>query len=249
VTNIKKCAVGRKGGADGIFVPMKLAWLLGAFATFCGILSAQTKRAVIVGIDEYFTSKDAAKYLPSEFTRKRIAAVKGKPSRGSVPTLDGAYNDAGQMKAMLIARFGFKETDIVMLPNDRQKATAENILGELQRHLIDAAQRNDISVFYYAGHGSRIVNSLTSNVGGLDSTIIPQDSLLGVPDIRSKELARIYAQAPAKGIHLTVIQDSCYSGGGARGPFGATKTRAQPPDEGVSVAEKFEGELPEDKAW
>jgi hypothetical protein len=221
--------------------------LLTVFALFSATLSAQTRRAVIVGIDEYLTPAKVPGYQPSVTTSKRLSTVRGKPSRESLTTLDGAYNDATQMKTMLISRFGFKESDIVMLPNERQKATAENILGELQRHLIDEAQKNDISLFYYAGHGSRILNSLTTNVGGLDSTIIPQDSLLGVPDIRSKELARIYAEAPVKGIHLTVIQDSCYSGGGARGPFGATKSRAQPADEKVSVAEKFEGDLPEDR--
>src|SRR5207253_1499509 len=78
------------------------------------------------------------------------------------------------------------------------------------------------------------------------STIIPADTLLGVPDIRSKELARIYVRAPAKDVQLTVVQDSCFSGGGARGLLPLGKLRVQEPDSQVSVDEKLEGRKPEE---
>ncbi len=97
-----------------------------------------------------------------------------------------------------------------------EQATAENILTRLKTHLIDKAKPGDISIFYFSGHGSQIKNLSTEKSRGLDVTIIPADYFRGVPPVRDKELARIYRQVP-KGVSLTVIQDNCFSGGGARG--------------------------------
>ena len=111
---------------------------------------------------------------------------------------------------------------------------------------IDAAA-GDISLFYYAGHGSQIVNKLTNEADGLDETIVPADAIAGTPDIRDKELARIYRAAVRKHVVLTVIQDSCHSGSGARGLWNARgKIRElprdgryveDPPDPGVKAPE------------
>jgi hypothetical protein len=72
--------------------------------------------------------------------------------------------------------------------------------------------------FYYAGHGSRIANTLAKNSSGMDSTLVPADTLLGAPDIRSKELDRIYLQARKRNVEFTAVEDSCFSGAGTRGP-------------------------------
>jgi len=209
---------------------------------------AEVRRALLVGIDQYIQPGSQPGYRLSEANRKRLQAVQGTPSRRSLGKLDGAVNDAAAMKEMLIERFGFDERNIIVLPNANQEASADNILQLLQSYLIDQAKPGDVSLFYYAGHGSRIRNRApqNGNTSGLDSTIIPADALLGVPDIRSKELARIYAQAPKKGVTLTVIQDSCYSGGSSRG-IAARKIRAEPADGGVSVNETLPGPLPEDQ--
>jgi hypothetical protein len=207
------------------------------------LAQAETRRALLVGINQYPAAQ--ANYKFSDQTRKRLAAVKGKPSRKSLVELEGAYNDAQQMRQILIDHFGFLPQNIVLLPDGKERATADNILKELQTRLIDNTQPGDISFFFYAGHGSRIANSSTENPSGMDTTIIPEDALQGVPDIRSKELAKIYAQARARQISLTVIQDSCFSGGGSRGPFGAGKTRVEPADSGVSVDERLDVPLPE----
>jgi hypothetical protein len=83
----------------------------------------------------------------------------------------------------------------------------------------------------------------------MDSTIVPADTLLGVPDIRSKELDRIYlqARAPNKDVQLTVVQDSCFSGAGTRGVRPAGRARAVDSDDKVSVAEALDGPLPEEQ--
>ncbi len=112
---------------------------------------------------------------------------------------------------------------------------------------MDAAKPGDVSFFYYAGHGSRIRNTLTTNSSGMDSTLIPADTLLGVPDIRSKELDRIYLQARKKNVEFTVVEDSCFSGAGTRGPRPGGRIRATPPDTKVYVAETMDGPLPEEQ--
>jgi len=208
------------------------------------ISHAEVRRALLVGIDAYMPP--APGYKPSEMTRVRLKAIHGSPSRLKLDSLKGAFNDAQSIKEMLIQKFGFEESKVIVLPNPKQAATADNILGLLQSFLIDAAQAGDMSLFYYAGHGSRIRNMATKNASGFDSTIVPADALLGVPDIRSKELARIYAQAPRKHVALTVIQDSCFSGAASRGAMARNRLRAQPPDLAISVNEILDGPLPED---
>jgi Caspase domain len=211
-----------------------IAYLLLAL---CGDLFAQTRRAVLVGIDQYTRPSLGVSYELSPRTRARLSRISGTPSRKDLMNLDGAVNDARQLHDLLIRQYAFRPENTLLLTNE--EATADHILDRLQSFLIDAAQPGDISVFYYAGHGSRILNKLTENRSGMDSTIIPADALLGVPDITSKELARIYAQAPKKSVQLTVIQDSCFSGGGARGIF-PRKTREQAEDTQVWIADRLD---------
>jgi len=222
--------------------------LFAALAALALPARAEVRRALIVGIDRYLQPADHPDYKLSDRARVRLKAIQGTPGRRIIPKLDGASNDARAMKEILIERFGFDESNIIVLPGSDREASADNILQLLQSHLIDAAQPGDVSLFYYAGHGSRIRNraAKNENTSGIDSTIVPADALLGVPDVRSKELARIYAQAPKKGITLTVIQDSCYSGGMSRG-IAARKIRAAPGDDEISVDETLTGPLPEDQ--
>jgi hypothetical protein len=213
-----------------------------------GMAHAEVRRALLVGIDDYIQPAQAQGYQPSERTRVRLKAIDGSPSRRKLDRLEGAFNDAKAMKEILIERFGFEESNVIILPNPSQPATADNILGLLQTLLIDQAQQGDVSLFYFAGHGSRIRNTAARNDNptGFDSTIIPADALAGVPDIRGKELARIYAQAAKKHVTLTVIQDSCFSGAASRGSVARNRIRAQPPDLGISVNETLDVPLPED---
>lgn len=218
----------------GILAALLILWM--------GQAQGEVRRALLVGIDEYM--QPGGQPVPQVTNR----GVRGTPSRKSLDKLAGAHRDAEALKQLLVERFGFEEHNVILLPDKDRPATADNILATLQTHLIDSGAPGDISLFYFAGHGSRIRNRAAGNPNpdGLDSTIVPADALLGVPDIRSKELARIYAQAPKKGVMLTVIQDSCYSGGSARGPVAARRVRSQPPDTGIWVEETLEGPLPED---
>jgi hypothetical protein len=206
---------------------------------------AQTRRALLVGIDHYLRPGTPAAPALSAKTKTRLAQVQGRPSRSNFPDLEGAVNDAVQLREVLINKYKFDPKNIILLKDS--EATADRILDTLQTHLVDAAKPGDVSFFYYAGHGSRIRNTLTKNSSGMDSTLVPVDTLLGVPDIRSKELDRIYLQARKKNVELTVVEDSCFSGAGTRGPRPANRTRAVDPNDNVVVSEALEGPLPEDQ--
>jgi Caspase domain len=125
---------------------------------------------------------------------------------------------------------GFEDGNIIVLKN--QQATGDAILINLRHHLIDSAKAGDVSLLFFAGHGSRIRNLALRDEeapGRMDTAIVPYDAPLGVPALRNKELAAIYKGVPA-GVSLTVIQDNCYSGGGARGLAPPLATREAPDD-------------------
>lgn len=159
-----------------------------------------------------------------------------RPTAGNIPTgrrfsnLTGAVNDAREFAALLQSNQFDRENIKLLLERD---ATARNILDRFGRHLIDASTcRGDISVFYYSGHGSEIRNVArpANSVDAFDQTLVPYDAPDGAPDIRDKELVRLYAAAARKGITLTVIADSCHSGGLSRGAATFARPKDLAPD-------------------
>jgi hypothetical protein len=144
--------------------------------------------------------------------------------------------DATNYRQILIDRYGFSPENIVFLTdkahakNPTEVATAKRILDTFQSLLVDAAKAGDISVFIYAGHGSRMRNLGSDEPDKMDQTLVPADSEDGAPDIRDKELARLYRKAADKKVLLTIIADSCHSGGISRGAGNPPVTREAPPD-------------------
>lgn len=189
------------------------------------------RRALLVGINDYSASRFGAPRNPA-------------PDRDWAD-LNGAVNDAEGMREMLIALYGFEERDVVVLAN--QDATRAAILDALQRHLVKPAAKGDVLLFYYAGHGSRVRNSLSEEADRMDESLVPADGRAGAPDIRDKELRPLFNAMLDKGARLTVILDNCYSGSGARGlPTGARSRsiKADPRD----VADRLRpGPRPEDR--
>ena len=209
-----------------------LVVLLG-IASLC---HGETRRALLVGINEYLPDGGAAvkEFKP---TALRPIPVVGAPLRGGLPKLNGSVNDAPQMAQVLEERFGFQAQNVKLLTNG--EATADRILGTLKSFLVEQAAAGDVSLFYYAGHGSRMRNTKSDVDSKQDSTILAADASIGVPDIRGKELARIYRLAVAKHVTLTVIQDSCFSGSGARGLYTDVIQRYAPPDDNRYVEDGF----------
>lgn len=191
---------------------MRIACLALALAVLAAAspAPAQTRRALLVGIGRY----------PE-------GAARG--ARGGWSSLDGAVNDVAAVRDLLVARFGFRPQDIALLTDG--EATREAILQGFRRTLVDPARPGDLGVFYYAGHGSWMKNSLSREPDRRDETIVPVDGR----DIRDKELARLMAEAARRSLRLTAVFDSCHSGSIARGLAQGPKVRALPPEPGADA--------------
>ncbi len=205
---------------------------------------AQTRRALVIGIDTYQPSGTAAKH--------DAGCTYGRCELGTFENLEGAVNDAQSIADILTGpKFGFPADNVVMLTNPAPRrvrpgvvtlpadqTTRDGILAVMKKYLVDVPQAGDTVVFYYAGHGSLRVNSAGEKLtvrdeGGklvyVDSTLVPSDAYKGGYDVRDREMTRIFTAALDKGIHLTVIFDSCHSGGSTRGLV-AGRQRALPYD-------------------
>jgi hypothetical protein len=150
------------------------------------------RRALVIGIDLYDPLKSGRRWL----------------------NLDGCTNDAVSIKEILQSRFDFQGKDIEILKN--QEAKRDAILSGFD-NLLKYSSKGDVAVIFYAGHGSQVKNSASSENDKRDESIVPADSYLGAQDIRDKELARIFNQFIEKGVILTVIFDCCHSGSIGRG--------------------------------
>ncbi len=180
-----------------------------------------TKRALLIGINHYERPqpRDSQATSASDHAEKQLHvtakhSVASPSGRTYFIDLHGPKNDVRAMKELLTAKYGFAERNVTMLED--QQATREGILKALNDFL-NAATPGDACVFYYAGHGSRVRNTKGGEPDNYDESLVPFDSNIGAPDIRDKELARIYIKAIKRGIQLTAVFDSCHSGSIGRG--------------------------------
>lgn len=162
--------------------------------------SAKTKRALLVGINEY---------------------------KSPLRQLKGCVTDVELQRALLIHRFGFCDDDIVCLMD--QDATRQNILNAFESHLIEKCGSEDIAVFHFSGHGRRIADpspvrvavgedSLEEERDPENSTLIPYcdpEEEDEIPDIMGRTLFLLTSRLQTD--KVTVVLDSCYAEGGIRG--------------------------------
>ena len=220
------------------------AFVVSLFLVSGSLAPAQTQRALLVGINNYQPAGTQAEHP--------AGCIYGRCELGVFNNLDGAVNDAEAMADLLTSpKFGFAPKDVVLLTNPDPPApwpgvvrlpsaqtTHDGILTTMQKYLVDVPQRGDTVVFYAASHGSLRINSkgnkLTVLVNGkyvhADSTLVPADAYRGGYDVRDREMTRIFNAALDKGIHLTVIFDSCHSGGISRGIGSKYRERKLPFD-------------------
>lgn len=170
------------------------------------------RRALLVGINDYSASRFIS---PPGATRGKTEIRTPKGTRASWPSLSGAVNDIEAMRAMLVGRYGFDDGDVLLLTD--QEATRQAILRAVTEHLVKPARKDDVVVFYFSGHGSQVKNTESDEPDRLDESIVPADSKVGRPDVRDKELRRLFNQILDQRADLVVILDSCHSGSGARG--------------------------------
>lgn len=198
------------------------------FLSLCFQISAQKKYALLVGIDEYIPKgKNAVKNF-------------------RLGNLDGCVNDVSAINELLMTKFGFKNNEIKILLNSN--ASRDSIIAQF-KNLANIAKKGDNVFIFYAGHGSQVKNSLSSEADKKDETIVPADAYLGIPDIRDKEIAVLLDNIVSKGIILTAIFDCCHSGSMARGLFDSKpdKLRWCAPDMEHDAKDGSESPRPEEK--
>ncbi|KYC34675.1 hypothetical protein WA1_50640 [Scytonema hofmannii PCC 7110] len=166
--------------------------------------------ALLVGIDCY---------LPNEL-----------PDGASYRSLKGCVRDINHVEAFLKRQFNLPPEQIYMLTASNvddsgepfeppsKWPTYENIVKMFQE-VTSMAQSGDQVYIHYSGHGGRAVTIYPElkREKGFDEALVPLD--IGKPTsryLRDLELAALLQKMVSKGLVVTVVLDSCHSGGATR---------------------------------
>ncbi|XP_057537714.1 metacaspase-5-like [Amaranthus tricolor] len=130
---------------------------------------------------------------------------------GTKAELKGCINDVNRMHRCLLELYGFDEQDITILidtDSSYTQPTGKNIRRALQ-DLVRSAEPGDFLFVHYSGHGTRLPAE-TGEVDdtGFDECIVPCDMNL----ITDEDFKDLVCQVP-DGCRITIVSDSCHSGG------------------------------------
>ena len=144
--------------------------------------------------------------------------------------LRGCLTDVDLQYELLVHRYGFNPSDIVKISDaEPLKPNRDTIVQAFREHLIAQACPGDVVVFHYSGHGSRVIDpDPVYDDTDLNGTIVTNDPIpqslldeagrtkeLVVPDIMGRTLFLLMRSLQTD--NVTVVLDSCHSGGGLRG--------------------------------
>jgi hypothetical protein len=161
------------------------------------------KKALLVGIDEY-------------------------PRADQV--LRGCTRDALRMKAALVARYGFEETEARTLLGPA--ATRAAIERELA-WLVGGTSAGDVCVFHYAGHGGQVKDRSGDEEDGSDECLLPID--YGAAGMLSDDDLAVFYRRVVPGANLTLVMDCCHAGTIQK--FPNVRCAALSPEEQRAIAE------------
>ena len=173
----------------------------------------------------------AAQSIDTDPAGRKRALMIGINNYRAVPKLQGALNDVETLKQVLITRWGFPESNIQVLINE--KATREGILAALKKFVTETKPLDTVYI-HYSGHGSQVADLNDDEQDDkLDETIVPYDGrTASVPDITDDELDAIFSRLPTK--HALIVFDSCHSGTATRS-FSIIRTRSIPQDTRIEL--------------
>lgn len=178
-----------------------------------------------IGLSQFdlFQQGDQYGKVLAQSTPRKLALLVGinsYPQTKRFTNLEGCVNDVELQRQLLIHRFGFNPKDILALTD--QQATREGILTAFNEHLVKQSKPGDVVVFHFSGHGSQVADPDKISPDGLNSTFVPADdnpmAEKGVVnDIMGRNLFLLMSSLKQKTENVTVVLDSCHSGGGTRG--------------------------------
>jgi hypothetical protein len=183
------------------------------------------------------------------------------PDGGFYPSLGGCVRDINHVENFLKNRLGLPDEQIIKLtasngstdqPTEPKELwpTYKNMVTAFKK-ITDMAQPGEQVYVHYSGHGGRSVTSFPKLKGktGLDESLVPTD--IGNSEaryLRDLEIAHLLKSMTDKGLFVTLIFDSCHSGGATRGGTPGTGVRGissidtteRPADSLVATEEELE---------
>jgi hypothetical protein len=181
------------------------------------------------------------------------------PDGASYKSLKGCVRDITHVEAFLKCQFNLPSEQIYKLTASNvdgsseqseppaQLPTYENIVEKFKA-LTEKAQPQDQVYIHYSGHGGRAVTNYPQLKGtkGIDEALVPTD--IGNPKaryLRDIEFAALLKKMVDKKLVVTVVLDSCHSGGTTRAGDSAIRgadretvdTTPRPTDSLVASAE------------
>jgi len=157
------------------------------------------------------------------------------------PSLGGCVRDINHVENYLKFKVGLASDNILKLTSSNKNSnnglddndkpseppemwpTYENMVNAFEK-IIKNAEHGDQLYIHYSGHGGRVPTMIPDKKGpdGLDETLVPLD--IGNPEnryLRDVEIAKILNKIIDKKLVVTLVLDSCHSGGATRGRGGA----------------------------
>ena len=108
---------------------------------------------------------------------KKKALLIGINYKGTSGQLNGCINDVNDIRNLLISKFKYSSSDIIVLTDDTpKKPTGINIMNELGKLVIKAYHNQlDEIWIHYSGHGSYVRDRNQDEKDGRDEVLVPID--------------------------------------------------------------------------
>ncbi len=171
--------------------------------------------ALIIGVDYYLPNK-----LPGDYTYGHL----GGCVRDALRVCDFLRDHMGVPKEQIFRLTATDGGGTQPEESPEEWPTYDNILAGFRR-LIDIGTVGDQIFIHYSGHGGRATTRYPEVKGDNehDETLVPTD--IGNNDdryLRDLHLAKLLQEMVDQGLHVTLVLDSCHSGGATRGGGRAT---------------------------
>lgn len=145
---------------------------------------------------------------------RKKAVICGISYKRTKHELKGCINDAKCMKYLLINKFKFPESSILMLTEeetDPYRIPTKHNIRMAMYWLVQGCQPGDSLVFHFSGHGSQQRNYTGDEIDGYDETLCPLDfETQGM--IVDDEINATMVKPLPHGVRLHAIIDACHSG-------------------------------------
>ncbi|KAH7887446.1 peptidase C14, caspase domain-containing protein [Phlebopus sp. FC_14] len=142
-----------------------------------------------------------------------IIGIKEVRNKAGFGPIHFAHRDARNMEAFLIAAFGYKKEDVVLMLDvaghkKELLPTKAKMLKQIKLLVKDAAE-NDQFFFYYSGHGTQVTCCHNSEDDGLDEVLLAANGKGIMDNLLNEHLVKPLLNV--KNTKLFALFDCCHS--------------------------------------